>query len=255
MFINYKQNIPADATLINVGTNLQSLITCGQKTTSGAPDTTANKYISACFIQNIADGTLYVNMGSTASPSWSLVGGGGGGGITALTGDVTASGSGSVPATVVRLQGYPIDGVAPVAGQALVYDGAGYLPTYIPITSKVTLSSAQILNLGSVPVTLVASPGVGKFIQILSVTGRMNFGTVAYDTNTHLQVFTGALAGISFTDQDLLGSRFTINYAFNGPANVNTDEDVPVQIQVELGNPATGDGTLDIYTTYKIITL
>jgi len=123
------------------------------------------------------------------------------------------------------------------------------------LTTKVSLSSAQILNLGSVPVTLVASPGVGKFIQILSVTGRMNFGTVAYDTSTHLQVFTGALAGISFTDQNLLGSRFTINYAFNGPANVNTDEDVPVQIQVELANPATGDGTLDIYVTYKIITL
>jgi hypothetical protein len=35
----------------------------------------------------------------------SLAGGGGGGGITALTGDVTASGSGSVPATVVSAGG------------------------------------------------------------------------------------------------------------------------------------------------------
>lgn len=41
-----------------------------------------------------------------------LVGGGGGGGITALTGDVTASGSGSVAATVVAINGVSLAGLA-----------------------------------------------------------------------------------------------------------------------------------------------
>ena len=37
-----------------------------------------------------------------------VTGGGGGGGITALTGDVTASGTGSVAATVAGIQGNPV---------------------------------------------------------------------------------------------------------------------------------------------------
>ena len=47
--------------------------------------------------------------------------GGGGSAITGLTGDVTASGPGSVPATVARIQGYAVQNVAPSDGQTLVW--------------------------------------------------------------------------------------------------------------------------------------
>lgn len=51
-----------------------------------------------------------------------LQGGGGTGGITALTQDVTASGSGSVPATVVGIDTVPLcTGFTPTEGQTLLY--------------------------------------------------------------------------------------------------------------------------------------
>lgn len=48
----------------------------------------------------------------------------GSGGITALTGDVTASGSGSVAATVEGLQGVSVDTSAPSNGQVLTYSAS-----------------------------------------------------------------------------------------------------------------------------------
>jgi hypothetical protein len=60
-------------------------------------------------------------------------------GITALTGDVTASGSGSVPASVVGLQGKAVSNAAPATNQALVWNGTAWVPT--------TLSTGAFLGL------------------------------------------------------------------------------------------------------------
>lgn len=49
-------------------------------------------------------------------------------GLSALTQDVTASGTGSVPATVVGLQGRPVASTAPTIGQSLVWNGSQWAP-------------------------------------------------------------------------------------------------------------------------------
>jgi hypothetical protein len=54
--------------------------------------------------------------------------GGSGSGITALTGDVTATGPGSAAASVVGLQGVPVNPAAPSPGFALSYDGTEWVP-------------------------------------------------------------------------------------------------------------------------------
>jgi|GEM_PF-2331904 len=56
-----------------------------------------------------------------------------GGGITQLLGDVLAGpGVGPVAAIVARIQGNPVSPVAPLVGQALVWNGAAWLPTTLP---------------------------------------------------------------------------------------------------------------------------
>jgi len=58
-------------------------------------------------------------------------GGGGGAGITELTGDVTAGpGTGSVPATVARIQGYDVATTSPNGGQVLTWNAA--LSQWVP---------------------------------------------------------------------------------------------------------------------------
>lgn len=77
MFIQYRRytQIPA---LMNAGVNYQGLYGSGQWTESGAPTATPDTYMPAAILQNTADGTIYYNSGTTAAPSWTLVGSGGG---------------------------------------------------------------------------------------------------------------------------------------------------------------------------------
>lgn len=73
MFIQYHRTLSWTSVIINAGTNGDGLITCAQKTTTGAPAATANKYIAGCIVQNLVSSKLYVNSGSTASPVWSEI--------------------------------------------------------------------------------------------------------------------------------------------------------------------------------------
>ena len=70
-----------------------------------------------------ATSSLYVCTDITpGSVVWSEIG------ITALTGDVTASGSGSVAATVEGLQGNAVSSSVPTSGQVLQWSGSAWVP-------------------------------------------------------------------------------------------------------------------------------
>jgi hypothetical protein len=70
MFINYKRTVEFSTEIINAGVNQDDLITCAQKTTTGAPSATVGVYIPGAIVQNIVSGIVYSNIGTTASPVW-----------------------------------------------------------------------------------------------------------------------------------------------------------------------------------------
>jgi hypothetical protein len=108
MSIQYQTGAAWDATLIyleytdssTAPAALQGLVKYAIKKTTGAPTATAGKFIEGAMIANAVDSQMYLNTGTTASPTWTVMDTAGAGGITALTGDVTASGNGSVAATI-----------------------------------------------------------------------------------------------------------------------------------------------------------
>lgn len=108
MQIQYKQVVNWDISLIDVAflgseqsvpLALKGLAISAVKTTTGAPATPTMQWAPSAQVYNTFDATWYRMTGTTASPAWTLVSGSGSG-ITALTGDVTASGTGSVAATI-----------------------------------------------------------------------------------------------------------------------------------------------------------
>lgn len=52
---------------------------------------------------------------------------------------------------------------------------------------QVTIPSADVLTLLSNPVTLVAAPGVGKFIRVENIIATIDFATIPYGTNVDLE--------------------------------------------------------------------
>ena len=150
------------------------------------------------------------------------------------------------------------------AGDVMTTDGAGTLSfeNVGVITRKVSLSVPQISVLNANPITLVAAPGAGKYIEVLSVTGNLNFNTTAYATNTTLNVRDATTTNSLFTDGAFAGTLLPavantlahLEKVTLGSAIAITPNGA-VDIMVPGGNPTAGDGTLDIYVTYKIITL
>ncbi len=125
-------------------------------------------------------------------------------------------------------------------------------------TVKVTLSSAEILQLFTTPKTLVAAQGSGKIINLISVTANLNYNSTTYGTNTDLQFAIGTGWGGIITMTGFLGSSSNsikispITAVSGDPANISNRS---LRVICPSGNPITGNSTVDIYVTYNVITL
>lgn len=120
--------------------------------------------------------------------------------------------------------------------------------------TKVSISSAEILDLFTTPKTVYAAPGAGEMLFPVSVLWVLNYGTAAYATNINLRVRMGGTmmqnsavlgqTGDSYSLQPLAGGSFALDLS-------NT----AITIDVQTGNPTAGDGTVDVYILYTTITL
>lgn len=119
---------------------------------------------------------------------------------------------------------------------------------------KVSLSSAQILDLHDTPIEAIPAPGAGKVIVIHQMTAKLSYGTATYG---------GANSAITLVDSSLRTLALcTILSATSDTirtATVDADrkigENSAIDLYVGLGNPTTGDSPVDVYITYEIIEL
>lgn len=94
--VQYQTSVPWDSTLTDLGYTSDGYVESAVKTTTGAPTATAGKFIPAAQILNKVSGITYTNTGSTASPTWSALGGGGGGGGMAIGDSVADADASSI---------------------------------------------------------------------------------------------------------------------------------------------------------------
>lgn len=126
--------------------------------------------------------------------------------------------------------------------------------------TKVSLTSAQILALNTTPILCIPAPGAGKVIDVLSVLVKYNYGTSPYS------VAAGGLAlrSLGTTSRQLniiksiieqTFSTLTHSNAYYADNNDQLLSNVAVYIEALTSNPTGGDGTIDLYINYRIITL
>lgn len=117
-------------------------------------------------------------------------------------------------------------------------------------TGKINVSSAEILQLNSVPKELVVAPGAGYILMPIHAIVKYHFGTISYATNLNviLGLDTGALI---LTFSNLINQVVdAVRFSNAGILGNNQPENEGIELSVQIGDPTAGDGNLDVYLWY-----
>lgn len=146
------------------------------------------------------------------------------------------------------------DGATEV-GKNTIQDVADLVLNSSVVTVKVTLSSAEILALAVVPKTLIVAQGAGKLIRVLAVTMRLNYGTATY-TGGALRVYYTSGGSFIVTNSTYTNTSTVIyNPALSSTQVFTVSAENDSLIMDAASAVTVGDGSLDVYISYIVITL
>ena len=124
--------------------------------------------------------------------------------------------------------------------------------------TEISISSAQILNSGSIAVELLAQPGANKY-YVWNGTFEYTYGTIQYshsgniyiggNGNKHGQVIASAM----ITQAKNTAASFSSTGYYGGLGTIADLNESVILKSVSL-NPTFGDGTIKIKLYYKIVT-
>lgn len=127
---------------------------------------------------------------------------------------------------------------------------------------KVSLTATQIKTLFSQPVDLIQAPGVGKLIEVISVSSKLNFNTVGFDVvGNVLSLTTDTATRPQFNDAGALNTSTltTVHKLQQSTKMAQNDaqlvENKKLVAKFDSADSVNGDGTIDLYITYQVITL
>jgi len=118
--------------------------------------------------------------------------------------------------------------------------------------SRVTVSSAQLLAINTTPITLIAAPGAGKRIVIVSFSSNYNYGTIAYATDTDLTFTLGSSGFAGSIDISASADSFNVSTGLDFASTSSLDNSA-LSITTTTSDPTAGDGDVDIHLEYRII--
>lgn len=180
---------------------------------------------------------------------------------TGATQDLDLGSNGIITGFIENNGEFKSSGSAGNFGDVLVSQGSGVAPEWQSsqgevINVKKSLTSSDILSLGTSPFTLVdAIPG--KIIIPLSIVIDFKYISPAYFATGGINVSNGnTLYMISATN--IITAAFDSSYWISGIQGIQSFSPasfgLPLQALINGGtNPTGGNGTMDVYVTYTTI--
>jgi hypothetical protein len=118
-----------------------------------------------------------------------------------------------------------------------------------------TLSSSEILALNTSPKVLFPAEA-GKIFLVNLIYYKYNHVTTPYNTGGNFRLAYGSGNSFLITFADILTSvenTFAYSTPFYSSAKQSSYENTNVLLTTATSNPSAGDGTLDLYFSYKEI--
>ena len=124
------------------------------------------------------------------------------------------------------------------------------------LSTEIDITSAEILTSNTTPITLIPAPAAGFFLDIISVSAKVSYGTVAYSThNTSLFKINGTSSPL-FVTTNLLPAITNI-FAKLIPSTLTGSthykEQSPLEFSTSVGDPTAGDSDFKIYISYRVV--
>lgn len=125
--------------------------------------------------------------------------------------------------------------------------------------ANLLIASADVLTLNATPIEIVAAQGVGTYIEVLSSTVRIKYNSVAYATNTTLQLINSG-AGAAQYELDCLAATVDTGRKMGEitttvVGKTQLVDNTALMVQVSTGDPTAGDSDIELFIAYRVITL
>jgi hypothetical protein len=124
--------------------------------------------------------------------------------------------------------------------------------------ATVTIPTAEVLTLNSVPKAFGLTVPTGYHVEILGASATIQYGSAAYATNTQLQLTNGGAAALGTIGNNFLAStvsKTTTSYSPTNPTAGQTQVLTATDVFVTntTGEPITGDSNIAVGITYRIV--
>ena len=142
-----------------------------------------------------------------------------------------------------------------------VHDGAQWQSLSFGLTkdTSITIASAAVLTLNSSPVTIVPAQGVGTAIEVISASAKMVYNSVAYATNTTIQVESNGATTPQFRLLNGINQTISSHRSLGRYVSANTEtqiiENADLMVTVASGDPTAGDSDITVTVLYRIISV
>lgn len=126
--------------------------------------------------------------------------------------------------------------------------------------TSLIIPTASVLTLNGTPLTIVAAPGTGYAIDVISASCRVTYNSVAYATNLNLRVITSGATDPQFDCNKILTVTVSAMWKMGeieptSATDTQIIENAALLIDVETGNPTAGNSDIEVYIQYRIITI
>jgi len=121
--------------------------------------------------------------------------------------------------------------------------------------ASLSIASADVLTLNSVPLEIVAAPGAGYAIEVISASVKIDFNTTPYSTNTTLYLVTNGANAPQRAGTSYLSVSAARILPFNLGVSLNSVilENAALNVFVLSGDPTAGDSDIEVFALYRVL--